>query len=84
VTSPSLTALMRIVDGYRGRYRERTGAIGLATYLAAPGRADDEETITEPVLADLLEQVLGFPKDSYFPQLGPRSAPVRARRQETR
>ncbi len=30
----------------------------------------DEQTLTEPLLQRIVERVLGFPADAYFPQLG--------------
>ncbi|MBY0309090.1 MAG: N-6 DNA methylase [Phycisphaerales bacterium] len=65
-----LTALRACLDGYARRYRELRGADDFGGYLAAPASRGDEEVLTEPVLADLLERVLGFPRDAYFPQLG--------------
>jgi len=66
----ALEALRDVLDR-RGRvYRELADAADLGAYLEHPPPQDDEEILTEPVLADILEQVLGFPADGYFPQLG--------------
>jgi len=65
-----LQELRAVLDGMGGRYRELRGADDVGAYLAASGEGEDEETLTEPLLADLLERVLGFPRDAYFPQRG--------------
>jgi hypothetical protein len=62
--------LRAALDRYKGRYRELNGAGDLGTYLARPRPREDEELLTEPVLAEILERLLGFPADAYFPQLG--------------
>lgn len=59
-----------MLDSYVGSYRELTGARDFAAYLAVPPGRADEELLTEPVLALILERVLGFPRDRYFPQYG--------------
>ena len=59
-----------MLASYAGRYRELNGATDLGSYLAAERPREDEEMLTEPVLQDILEQVLGFPRDAYFPQRG--------------
>jgi hypothetical protein len=63
-----LESLRRLLDSYRGRYRELNGARDLGEYLSRERDREDEEMLTEEVLRDLLEQVLGFPRDAYFPQ----------------
>jgi hypothetical protein len=68
-TQDRLDALVRVLDRYSGRYRERTGKKSIADYLAARDRTDDEEILTEPVLQDLLIDLLGFPVGGFFPQL---------------
>jgi hypothetical protein len=65
-----LEALERVVDAYGGRYRELNQAANLGEYLDRDRSREDEEQLTEPVLTDVLEQVLGFPVDAYFPQRG--------------
>lgn len=65
-----LEALEDVLASYAGRYRELNGATDLGSYLAAERPREDEEMLTEPVLQDILEQVLGFPRDAYFPQRG--------------
>jgi hypothetical protein len=64
-----LAALEAIGRRYRARYKELAAVTDLGAYLSARPRGDDEEILTEPFLADLLEGVLGFPTDAYFPQL---------------
>ncbi len=64
-----LIALGALLDGQAGRYRELNGAVTLRDYLDRLRQREDEELLTEPVLAGILEDVLGFPKDGYFPQL---------------
>lgn len=63
-------ALARTLDAYDGRYRELRGAATFGEYLRAPTKGADEETLTEPMLASILEDVLGYAKGDYFPQLG--------------
>jgi len=62
--------LRAVLDRYNGRYRELNGARDLGTYLTRDRPREDEELLTEPILADVLERLLGFPADAYFPQLG--------------
>lgn len=64
-----LVALSELLDEQAGRYRELNGGRTFAEYLEQPRTRDDEELLTEPVLADVIERVLGFPRDAYFPQL---------------
>lgn len=64
-----LEAIRTTLDRQTGRYREINGARDFGDYLAKPVPREDEELLTEPVLSDLLERVLGFPTDAYFPQL---------------
>lgn len=68
--STQLGALQAVLDEQAGRYKELNGARTLGEYLAQARTREDEELLTEPVLAALLERVLGFPVDGYFPQLG--------------
>jgi len=65
-----MSALARILDQYEGRYRELRGVATFGDYMTSTGKAADEETLTEPLLASLLEDVLGFGKGDYFPQRG--------------
>lgn len=65
-----LTALATLLDEQAGRYRELNGARHLGEYLGRARTREDEELLTEPILAALIERVLGFPPDAYFPQLG--------------
>ncbi len=60
---------MAVLDSQGRRYAQLNGAASFADYLNRPRAREDEELLTEPVLAALLEQVLGFPVDAYFPQL---------------
>lgn len=69
-TTPSLDALMGVLDARVGIYKNLRGAADVRSYLGIKGDRADEEILTEPVLAAILEQVLGFPTDAYFPQLG--------------
>lgn len=68
--SPALASLARVLDQYEGRYRELRGCSTFGEYVAASGSGADEETLTEPILASILEDVLDFGKGDYFPQLG--------------
>jgi hypothetical protein len=70
LNDPRLVHLAAILDAQTGRYETLRGASTLDVYLAAKGASADEETLTEPVLAQILERVLGFPADEYVPQLG--------------
>lgn len=65
-----LDRLRAVLDRPSGRYRELNGAGDLGEYLNRQRPREDEELLTEPVLEDLMERVLGFPPDAYFPQLG--------------
>ena len=62
--------LARVLDAYAGRYVELRGTGSFREYLEVKGSGADEELLTEPLLASLLEDVLGFEKGHYFPQLG--------------
>jgi len=68
--SAAVIGLARVLDQYEGRYRELRGAANFGEYVASTGKIADEETLTEPLLASLLEDVLGFGKGDYFPQRG--------------
>jgi len=59
-----------VLDRPSGRYRQLNGGRNLGEYLSRDRPREDEELLTEPVLGDLMERLLGFPPDSYFPQLG--------------
>ncbi len=65
----SLGALRDVLDVRAGIYKELAEATDLGDYLAVGPLRDDEEILTEPILASILERVLGFPTDAYFPQL---------------
>ncbi|MGK2939476.1 MAG: Eco57I restriction-modification methylase domain-containing protein [Solirubrobacteraceae bacterium] len=67
---PQIPALEAIVDERAGLYRSLNGGRNLSEYLARDRPREDEELLTEPLLRDLIERVLGFPVDAYFPQLG--------------
>lgn len=62
--------LAECLDRQQGRFELLRDAATFEAYLAARAAGADEETLTEPVLADLIERVLGFPVDGYVPQLG--------------
>jgi hypothetical protein len=68
--APALEALRGVLDRRNGLYAELADASDIGSYLATDPPRDDEEILTEPILADILERVLGFPADAYFPQLG--------------
>src|SRR3954447_3101694 len=65
-----LGRLRAVLDRPKGRYRQLNGARDLGEYLERDRPREDEELLTEPILSDLLERLLGFPPDAYFPQLG--------------
>lgn len=67
---PQIPALEAIVDERAGLYRSLNSGRNLSEYLARDRPREDEELLTEPLLRDLIERVLGFPVDAYFPQLG--------------
>src|SRR5665811_1745788 len=69
ITAKALAALREVLDRRPGLYRELADASDLGSYLANGARQDDEELLTEPILTEFLERVLGFPPDAYFPQL---------------
>ncbi|MGI8440560.1 MAG: HsdM family class I SAM-dependent methyltransferase [Thermoleophilaceae bacterium] len=66
----TLDRLRAVLDRPAGRYRQLNGATNLGDYLSRQRPREDEELLTEPVLEDLMERLLGFPADAYFPQLG--------------
>lgn len=68
--NPALKALHGLLEERRRLYSELADASDLGAYLASDPPHDDEEILTEPLLADILERVLDFPTDGYFPQLG--------------
>lgn len=65
----ALKALRELLDRRAGIYRELADAKDAGAYLIVGPERDDEEILTEPLLAEILERVLGFPPDAYFPQL---------------
>lgn len=65
---PRLPELAAILDSYAGYYETR-GASSFQEYLGAKLDRADEETLVEPLLARIIERVLGFPPDQYVPQL---------------
>ncbi|MGI8845941.1 MAG: HsdM family class I SAM-dependent methyltransferase, partial [Thermoleophilaceae bacterium] len=70
MTDALRSRLRDVVDRSAGRYKQLNGAADLGQYLGRDRPREDEEVLTEPLFADLLEDLLGFPHDSYFPQLG--------------
>jgi len=68
--SAQIAALTALLDGQAGRYKRLNGAGSFRAYLETARTREDEEMLTEPILADVLESLLGFPKDAYFSQLG--------------
>ena len=69
MTEQLVSRLRDVLDRSGRRYKE-LGASNLGAYLTGAAKREDEELLTEPLLADLLEDLLGFPHDAYFPQLG--------------
>lgn len=67
---PELTALVACLDEMKGRYEALKQVSGFGEYVVASTKAADEQTLTEPLLQRIVERVLGFPADAYFPQLG--------------
>jgi hypothetical protein len=67
---PQISRLAAILDEPAGRYRQLNGGRHLGEYLERARTREDEEILTEPIMAGLIERVLGFPSDTYFPQLG--------------
>jgi hypothetical protein len=65
-----LEALRDCLDSQVGRYQELRGAADFGAYLKGTSDRADEEKLTEPLLAMIIERVLGFPPDGYFPQFG--------------
>jgi hypothetical protein len=65
----ALKALRGVLDRRTKIYKELAGATDAGAYMVIGPERDDEEILTEPILADVLEKVLGFPPDGYFPQL---------------
>ena len=65
-----LAALAGCLDSQAGRFETLRGVSTYGDYVQAKGDRADEELLTEPVLALIIEKVLGFPTDTYFPQLG--------------
>jgi hypothetical protein len=61
--------LRSTLDARAGTYRALNGATDVADYLGRGTAAEDEETLTEPLLRELLQRLLGFPPDGYFEQL---------------
>ena len=70
MTDALRSRLRDVLDRSAGRYRELNGARSAGEYLSRERPREDEEVLTEPLFADLLEDLLGFPHDAYFPQLG--------------
>ena len=65
----ALDALRAVLDRGPGLYRELADAADFEAYLDNGARQDDEELLTEGILQEMIERVLGFPADAYFPQL---------------
>jgi len=64
-----LKSLRAVLDTPAARYRQLNGAKDFGRYLSGQLSHEDEELLTEPILRDLLERLLGFPPDGYFEQL---------------
>lgn len=67
---PEVKRLQGCLDSQVGRYKALRRASSFGAYIDSPASGADEETLTEPLLSAILEEVLGFPRDAYFPQLG--------------
>ncbi len=67
---PQLSRLAALLDERAGLYKELNGGRHVREYLGMTRAREDEELLTEPILAAIIERVLGFPLDAYFPQLG--------------
>lgn len=66
----ALEALRDVLDRRAAIYLDLADAPDYGAYVEREPPRDDEEVLTEPLLAELIERVLGFPADAYFPQLG--------------
>lgn len=69
-SAEQIERLAAVLDAQAGRYKSLNGAKSFQSYLETTRPREDEELLTEPILAEILEALLGFPKDAYFPQLG--------------
>ncbi len=65
----ALLALRDVLGRRRGIYKRLADVGDAGAYMVVGPDRDDEEILTEPVFEDILERVLGFPVDAYFPQL---------------
>ena len=68
-SADQLSVLLTVLDRRPRVYRELAGAADFGAYLDNGARQDDEELLTEEILQEIIERVLGFPPDAYFPQL---------------
>ena len=64
-----LSVLLSVLDRRPRAYRELADAADFGAYVDNGARQDDEELLTEEILQEIIERVLGFPPDAYFPQL---------------
>lgn len=72
LTQPQRDLLERLrsaLDARAGTYRALNGARHVGEYLARVTSTEDEEMLTEPLLREVLQRLLGFPPDAYFEQL---------------
>jgi len=65
-----LDALRDVLDSQTARYQKLRAVSSFGEYVHAKAERADEELLTEPILASIIERVLGFPPDAYFPQYG--------------
>jgi hypothetical protein len=65
----ALRAFREVLDRRAKIYKKLAGAGDVGAYMILGPDRDDEEILTEPILKEILEDVLGFPPDGYFPQL---------------
>lgn len=63
-----LERLRAALDAFSGRYETLKGVSSFGEYASTPTKIADEETLTEQVLLEILESVLGYGKGDYVPQ----------------
>lgn len=68
--SAPLASLLAVLDQRAGQYLDLAGAPDFGEYVESKPSREDEEILTEPILTRIVETVLGFPVDAYYPQYG--------------
>lgn len=68
-TTDLVARVRDVLDRRKGLFTAINGARTFDDYLSRGTSHEDEESLTEPLLADFLERVLDFPPDAYFEQL---------------